>query len=256
MNFIKMTILLSCLSKFFCCCAPSFLRGHKHHHNKNIIACPIVSTNQDKGTQLDLHTISELNINTDMNINAFNLRGSEHILDTLEPKSNACISSINLDLSTKHTNEIVDWSIYTYQNTKPFIPSFTEGYVIKVYDGDTITIVTNKLNKDSTSNEVYRWSIRINGYDTPEIKTNNPSEKQCAELAKKTLSDLILNKMVNIEIIEYDKYGRLLCNITTQTENPIYISKFMLDQRLAVPYFGKTKQPPSDWMKYHTDGTL
>lgn len=44
--------------------------------------------------------------------------------------------------------------------------------VIKVYDGDTITVVFNYNNK------YYKWNCRLNGIDTPEIKSNNEDEKK------------------------------------------------------------------------------
>ena len=49
-------------------------------------------------------------------------------------------------------------------NTVPFKPPIHNGYVIKVYDGDTITC--NKLHYSKSP--MYRWSVRIRGIDTPE----------------------------------------------------------------------------------------
>ncbi len=48
-----------------------------------------------------------------------------------------------------------------------FVPPITEGEVISVYDGDTITIVS-KLPYDASP--LYRFSIRLAGIDCAEIK--------------------------------------------------------------------------------------
>ena len=66
----------------------------------------------------------------------------------------------------------------------PFVPPITEGEVISVYDGDTITIASVLPN---TTEPIYRFSIRLNGIDTPEIKGQHISEdeKEAAKLERK-----------------------------------------------------------------------
>jgi endonuclease YncB( thermonuclease family) len=53
-----------------------------------------------------------------------------------------------------------------YHDTIPFIPPITSGKVIKVYDGDTVTIAS-KLPYDNSP--IYRFSIRLLGIDSPEM---------------------------------------------------------------------------------------
>jgi len=79
-----------------------------------------------------------------------------------------------------------------YKDTIPYIPSITCGKVIKVYDGDTITIAT-KLPYESSP--IYRFSVRINGIDCPEMKTHNQNEQICAYMAKKQYTTLRLTKL-------------------------------------------------------------
>ena len=81
----------------------------------------------------------------------------------------------------------------SWDDTIPFVAPITGGQVIKVYDGDTITIAS-KLPYETSP--VYRFSVRLNGIDCPEIKGENDDEKQCAQLAKKELEGLILNKKI------------------------------------------------------------
>ena len=126
----------------------------------------------------------------------------------------------------------------TWQNTKPFMPKFTCGKVIKVYDGDTCTVAACISNLDRT---IYRFNIRILGIDCPEIKSSDPIEKAQAVQARDQLHELIFNKTVKVNIVGNDKYGgRILGEIWT--EDGISISKYMIDNKLAVAYDGGTKK--------------
>ena len=53
----------------------------------------------------------------------------------------------------------------TYESTVEYIPNVREGKVIKVYDGDTITVGFYNTG-DPTP---YRISVRLLGIDTPEV---------------------------------------------------------------------------------------
>ena len=127
-----------------------------------------------------------------------------------------------------------------------FIPPITSGRVIKVYDGDTITIVAKLPYKESP---LYKFSVRLNGIDCPEIKSDNDDEKQCAQLAKKELEGLILNKQITLKNLATEKYGRILADVYL---DDLHLNKHMLDKKLAVCYDGGKKTKPESWLKYHT----
>ena len=57
----------------------------------------------------------------------------------------------------------------------PFVVPVKEGKVIKVYDGDTITV---QFKLPYKSSPLYKISVRLNGIDCPELKTKNDVEKQ------------------------------------------------------------------------------
>ena len=133
----------------------------------------------------------------------------------------------------------------TWNDTIAFIPPITGGQVIKVYDGDTITIAT-KLPYSKTV--PYRFSVRIRGIDCPEIKTKCSTEKHCAEIAKNKLADLILHKTVSLKNVGNEKYGRILADVYYDGIN---CGEWLYEQRLAVKYDGKTKKCPADWMAYY-----
>tara|TARA_E500000178_G_scaffold318205_1_gene339380 strand:- start:109 stop:594 length:486 start_codon:yes stop_codon:yes gene_type:complete len=130
-----------------------------------------------------------------------------------------------------------------WENTKPFIPNIKSAKVIKVYDGDTITIAAKIHFLDC---QYYRFSVRLAHIDSPELKTKNIDEKNYALRAKTELENVILNKMVNIKILKSDKYGRLLAEVIYDNKS---INNWLLSNHLAVNYNGKTKKTV-DWEEY------
>lgn len=122
-----------------------------------------------------------------------------------------------------------------YNDAITFIPNINKCKVIKVYDGDTITIGTF-LNNDK---QCYRFSVRLNGIDCPEIKSKNEKEKESAILSRDKLSEQILNKIVVLKNISTEKYGRLLADVVYENIN---INQWMLDNKYAIPYDGGKKK--------------
>lgn len=158
------------------------------------------------------------------------------------------IHSITIDIPNEEcpieTTEINPQYEYlkniTYKTCIPYIPQITHGKVVKVYDGDTITIAT-RIPNDPT---IYRFSVRLLGIDTPEIKTNRTKEKQLAILARDSLSGMIIGKIVQLQNVSIEKYGRILANVYLDDIN---ISQWSIDHGYAVSYDGKTKQIPKEW---------
>lgn len=133
----------------------------------------------------------------------------------------------------------------TYKECIPFIPPITQCKVVKVYDGDTITVATKLPYGNSP---YYRFSVRLKGIDCPEMKTKNKDEKECASLARDFLRELIMDKMVVLKEIELEKYGRILAHVYL---NEVNVSDVLCEKRLAVKYDGGKKQCPENWMAYY-----
>lgn len=112
------------------------------------------------------------------------------------------------------------------------------GKVVKVYDGDTVHIVFPVFGK------MYKWNCRISRIDTPELRTKNEKEKKYGYMVKDILLKRILNKVVNVECGDFDKYGRLLVEIN-DGEN---ISDWLISNRYAFEYDGGTKQNWEDYL--------
>ena len=119
-----------------------------------------------------------------------------------------------------------------------FVPPIRRGKVIKVYDGDTITVGA-PLTIDG-SQQFYKFSVRLRNIDCPEIRTRDADEKEVAIIARDTLSDKIMGRIVDFEDLATDKYGRLLARVLFEHAD---MSAFMIEKRLAVPYAGRTKTP-------------
>ena len=132
-----------------------------------------------------------------------------------------------------------------YKDTIPFKPDITSGKVIKVYDGDTITIATQLPYNNSP---FFRFSVRLRGIDCPEIRSKNTSEKECAVIARNLLIDNIYHKIVTLKNVDYDKYGRILADVFLDGMN---VTDVLIKNRLAVTYDGGTKHSPDDWLVYY-----
>ncbi len=115
-----------------------------------------------------------------------------------------------------------------WEDTEEFVPPLEENvdyYVIKVYDGDTITIVA----RFSWSPKLYRFSVRLRGINAPEIKSKTVG----ANDAKEFLSDLVLHKYIRLKNIGTEKYGRILADVIFSGES---VSQLLLKNNLVIPF--------------------
>lgn len=128
-----------------------------------------------------------------------------------------------------------------YNDTKRFIPPISYGKVIKVYDGDTITIASKIPNTDLP---MYRFSVRLSGIDSPEIKGQTEKEKMLAKDSRDALHKLIYGKIIHLQNVSIEKYGRLLADIYLDN---LHINNWMLENNYAVPYDGGKKIRPEEW---------
>ena len=85
-------------------------------------------------------------------------------------------------------------------------------------------------------NEFYKAEVLL----LEKMKTKNTYEKQLAVKARDFLRDLILDKIIVIECLDFDKYGRLLGNLYIEG-NEMSISTMMIEKGFAKAYDGGTK---------------
>ena len=139
---------------------------------------------------------------------------------------------------------------YDWKNTVPFIPPLGTGHVIKVYDGDTITIASALPYPNSP---IYRFPVRLNGIDSPEMHGKDEDEKTAAKNAQHALEKLILHQDVVLKNVKTEKYGRILADVYLGN---VHLNKWLLDNHYAISYDGGTKQAPKSWLKFQTTGKL
>ena len=137
----------------------------------------------------------------------------------------------------------------------------TSGKIVEIYDGDTCKIVL--LN----NNILQKFNCRINGIDTPEMKpllskSNREIEIKNAYKCRNRLIQLSTSvsantdidsdvkkvsldtntKIVYIECLEFDKYGRLLVNIyDNDTFKSMSYNEILVNEGFAKKYNGGTK---------------
>lgn len=137
----------------------------------------------------------------------------------------------NLELLRQELEFIDQTSIskFSFKNYKTLIK------VIRVIDGDTI-IGVFKFNS-----EFYKYNFRINGIDTPEIHSKNEYEKKIGLDAKNYVYNLLINKILFAEFLDFDKYGRILLNLYLDENNSEQLSDHLINGGYAQKYDGGIK---------------
>jgi endonuclease YncB( thermonuclease family) len=113
--------------------------------------------------------------------------------------------------------------------------------IVDVHDGDTVKAVFKVFDK------YYKWNCRIAHVDTPELRTDDPAEKARGIFVRDKLREQILNKIVTLHCLKFDKYGRLLVEINSgqinsgQNNSGQNIHEWLIQNKYANPYEGKTK---------------
>lgn len=128
-----------------------------------------------------------------------------------------------------------------YKDTTAFTFPIKYGKVVKIYDGDTITIAAKLPN---TEGPIYRFSVRLNGIDTPEVKGKSVAERDLAKHAKAALNELLSGKIVELRNVANEKYGRILADVYV---GDIHVNQWMITENFAVSYDGGKKQRPDNW---------
>lgn len=114
-----------------------------------------------------------------------------------------------------------------------FLARPVNGRVISVYDGDTITVV-------SFMPTLMKFSVRILGIDTPELRTKNQKEKDLALKAKAFVQSSCLDKIVELKNHQAEKYGRVLAEVWI---NGMSLGDSLIAAGLARVYNGGHKEP-------------
>ena len=109
----------------------------------------------------------------------------------------------------------------------PVLSIADEFKVIRVYDGDTITVIENGK----------KIRVRLVGIDSPEMSRgkNKPGQPFCQK-SQKYLSWLVLKETVKIKSYGLDRYGRILGVVYSNGTN---VNFEMVKEGLAEVYRGR-----------------
>lgn len=118
----------------------------------------------------------------------------------------------------------------------------TEAFVHSVYDGDSLKLIF------PFQGVKYKWTCRMNGIDTPEIRSSDKNEKAFAYQVRDFVRAEILKKNINILCYCFDKYGRLLVDV--YLDDGTCLNKLLVEQKFAFSYDGGKKQLWSDYFKH------
>lgn len=112
----------------------------------------------------------------------------------------------------------------------------TVSRVVRVYDGDTMTVDIDEwpgVVGDSVS-------VRCYGIDTPELRTKDLHEKKLGYAARDFVRAMIKNyKKVELRNIRRDKYFRLLAEVYI---DGVSLADSLIKSGHAHKYYGGTKQ--------------
>lgn len=104
------------------------------------------------------------------------------------------------------------------------------------YDGDTVKFNISKVHPLIGKN----ISIRVNGVDTPEIKTRNDCEKELAYQAKKVVREALSKaSRIDLKNISRGKYFRIVADVFFDGND---LGPFLISKGLAYPYKGGKKR--------------
>lgn len=141
-------------------------------------------------------------------------------------------------------NEVEDAPLLTFEGME------VKAKVTSVYDGDTIKCVFPM--KDS--NKLYKWNCRLSGVDTPELRTRNKNEKKYGYQVRDNLRGKILNKVVTLKCGKFDKYGRLLVEVSNYCEDDkCTINDWLINNKYAFKYDGGKKSSWEDFLQKEKD---
>jgi endonuclease YncB( thermonuclease family) len=184
---------------------------------------------------------------------------NKKIINGIEPTNN--VESTN-NLSRGIINYVEMYKNYN-MNTAKYM--FDNKYIsvcriIDIYDGDTCKIAM------IMNGNVYKFDVRLDEIDTPEIKSKSNSEKKEAIKARDRLFNLVTKNdsknlsrneirkiltdnifLAEIEVQNYDKYGRLLAklfhhNINKNENEKKSFSDILIEEGFANMYNGGTKE--------------
>ena len=108
--------------------------------------------------------------------------------------------------------------------------------VERVVDGDTVDVRAHIWLGQSLT-----VRVRIDGVDTPEMRSACADERRLAVAAREFLARRLLNRQITLLRVVYDKFGGRVRADISDAEGDI--AKALLDAGLARAYHGERREP-------------
>jgi endonuclease YncB( thermonuclease family) len=144
---------------------------------------------------------------------------------------------------TRRLTSVADVASSNIGSTAPWL----RGQVVSVSDGDTVRFLhaptwfhSSSLQKGEKMSDV-ALPVRVCTIDTPETAKLGKPGQPFGEEAKKCLSDLTLDKIFHIQLLQKDQYGRAVAAVKAPGMLPgmkRYADEHLLKQGLAEVYRG------------------
>ena len=128
----------------------------------------------------------------------------------------------------KQENKITPAMPAKYHETMKFISPINAGFVIKVINGNSITIASQLLNSHLS---LYRFQIQLAGINCPDLQGRTVQERTLAIEARKKLNELIFGHWIQLQNAKHEKYGRILADVFLGN---LHVNNWMLENGLAV----------------------
>jgi endonuclease YncB( thermonuclease family) len=120
----------------------------------------------------------------------------------------------------------------TLKNVETFSLNGLNTYckVLRIHDPDTFTVALK------IGNEYYKYNIRLNGIDAPELHSKIKKESLVCKIGTEYISSKILNEVIFIKCYSFDKYGRLLADLYINENDSQSINQLLVDCKFVRVY--------------------
>ena len=139
----------------------------------------------------------------------------------------------------------INWENIKKENAINFIPPIKYGKVVKVYTGDSFTILTKIpfFNETIEKSPIYKFNINLNGISSPKISSIPNVNNELGISSKNALIKWIFGKIIELSDISIDKYGKIYANVMIENIN---INNWMLNNNFAIKSKNETKRRVSE----------
>jgi hypothetical protein len=147
--------------------------------------------------------------------------------------------STNPNNQTNKINPII-----TFKDTVSFTINITEGYVINISNDYSILVASKLPFIDSP---LYRFIIKFNNLNTPDI-LGRYDERGVANMLQKVLANLLLNKVVTLSNLKFNKYNVIYADVYVKN---LCVNNWIIEERYAVH---ESHIRPKNWLDFKLNG--